>query len=100
MSNGWVENPKGDSPGWWLWAGGDAGNETNWTQNPGSAPPDGFEPDARNPGWYFNGGNPEDPNDWWHDETITVPVSAFEAAEVQKVFPSVSLKDVQANWDL
>lgn len=28
-------------------------------------PPAGFSPDPNNPGWYFNGGDPEDPNNWW-----------------------------------
>lgn len=70
MANGWVENPNGDTPGWWLWAGSDAARETNWTQTRASDPRDGFAPDVNNAGWYFNGGDPQNLNDWWHDETV------------------------------
>lgn len=85
------------NPGWFFWAGSDAGNEKNWTQTVASPGPDGFSPDARNPGWYLrDGGDPENTADWAHDETVQAGV--FTAAELQNVFNSISVGQIADNW--
>lgn len=93
----WIEDPA--NPGWLYWAGSDAGNEKNWTQGAASDAPDGFVPDPPNPGWYLRqGGDPLNPADWWSDETVVLPVT-FTAAELQNVFPSAKLSDIDAGWN-
>ena len=55
-------------------------NQPMSTLDDSEGPPDGFEPDPNNPGWYFNGGDPNDPNNWWEGPAQPAPV---EPAPVQ-----------------
>lgn len=93
----WIQDH--NDPTYYYWAGGDAGQEKNWTQVAASEPPQGFYGDPANPGWYLReGGDPENTNDWWHDETVVVVQSAFTPADLQVVFNSISLEQIADNW--
>lgn len=96
--NGWIEDAV-SNPGWYLWASSDGAQEKNWTQTPGSNPPEDFYPDPANTGWYLRvGGNPENPADWWADETVPIIPVAFTGKDLQGVFNSIPLAQIEENW--
>jgi hypothetical protein len=65
--NGWVQDSE-KNPGWYYWAKSDAGNERNWTQQPGGEPPAGYSPDPKWPGWYLqDGADAALTESWWFD---------------------------------
>lgn len=99
MSN-WVQDF--NDPSSYYWGGSDAGQDKNWTQTPGSDPPDDFPiPDTGNPGWYYRAGDidiNDVTNNWWHDETVKD--GAFTAVDLKSVFSSISVEQIDQNWGL
>lgn len=59
-----------------------------------STPPDGFAPDPNNPGWFFNGGDPNAPSSWWRDTRLGIDVSSYQPTDLSALIARTGAEHV------